>query len=77
MRTTIEVPDPVFREIKSLSAQNGRSMKEFVLKAIERELAIIRRRGKKQFAVTLPLVRSKKPGSLRTMTNAEIEDLLG
>jgi len=52
-------------------------MKEFVLKAIERELATIRRRGKKQFAVTLPLVRSKKPGSLRTMTNAEIEDLLG
>lgn len=77
MRTTVEVPDPVFRELKALAARNGSSLKELVLRAIEREIAAARRRSARRFAVKLPLVPSKHPGALRSMTNAEIEDLLG
>ena len=76
MRTTIEVPDPVFREMKSLAARQGTSMKEFALRAIENSVAKARQSRKKRFSVKLPLVPSKHPGSLRSMTNAEIEDLL-
>lgn len=76
MRTTIEVPDPMFKEIKVLAAQQGRSLKEFVVRAIERQVEEARGAAKR-YEVQLPLVRSKRPGVLRSMTNAEIEDLLG
>ena len=76
MRTTVELPDPVFREMKSLAASQGRSMKEFVLRAVEREITRARRAARTRFSVRLPLVHSKHPGSIRSMTNAEIEDLL-
>lgn len=77
MRTTIDVPDPMFRELKSIAARRGTSLKELVLRAIEREVARLRRSEGKRHSVRLPLVRSKHPGALKSMTNAEIEDLLG
>jgi len=77
MRTTIEVPDPVFRTMKAHCARSGKTMKEFALRAIEKELAASRQQEPKRVTAKLPLVRSAKPGSLRTMSNAEIEDLLG
>ena len=66
----------MFREMKSLAARQGRSLKEFVLRAIERQVEEVRTAAKR-YEVQLPLVRSKRPGALRSMTNAEIEDLLG
>ena len=77
VRTTIEVPDPIFREMKAAAARQGRSLKEFVLRALEREVAEARQGEGKRHEVTLPLVRSKRPGVLRSLTNAEIDDLLG
>ncbi len=76
MRTTIDVPDPVFRSMKSLAARKGQSLKEFVVRAIEREVSRAQRPGPARSAVRLPLVPSKHPGALRSLTNAEIEDLL-
>ena len=76
MRTTVELPDPVFREMKALAARQGASLKEFVLRSIEKELTKARQSGRKRFSVKLPLVPSTRPGALRSMTNAEIEDLL-
>ncbi len=35
MRTTIDLPDPVFRETKALAAMRGVTMKQFILDAIE------------------------------------------
>ena len=75
MRSTIELPDPLFREMKALAARRGASLKEFVLRAIEREMAAARKR-QRRFSVKLPLAPSREPGALRSMTNAEIEDLL-
>jgi len=66
----------MFRELKVLAARQGRSLKEFVLRAIERQVEEARGKAKR-YEVELPLVRSKRPGALRSMTNAEIEDLLG
>ena len=75
MRTTIDVPDPLFREIKSIAARKGSTLKEWILRAIRKEMA--RARGKREkYSAKLPLIKSKRPGTLRTMTNEEIEDLL-
>jgi hypothetical protein len=39
MRTTIDFPDALFRKTKATAALRGTTMKELVLKAVEREVA--------------------------------------
>jgi hypothetical protein len=39
MRTTVELPDPVFRKMKAAAALQGSSIKQFVQRAVERELS--------------------------------------
>lgn len=36
MRTTVDIPDAVFRETKALAAMRGISLKQFILEALER-----------------------------------------
>jgi hypothetical protein len=73
MRTTIDLPDALYRQAKATSALEGLSLKQFVTRAIE--TALDSTSPSRPYRVELPLVRSRKPGSLR-LTNAEIEDLL-
>ena len=39
MKTTIEIPDPLFRRAKSKAAENGQSLKELVTEALEEKLS--------------------------------------
>ncbi len=39
MKTTIEIPDPLFRKAKSKAAERGQSLKEFVTEALQQKLA--------------------------------------
>jgi len=39
MKTTLEMPDKLFRRAKATAAQRGQSLKQLVTAAIERELA--------------------------------------
>ena len=39
MKTTIEIPDPLFRKAKSRAAERGQSLKEFVADALQARLA--------------------------------------
>ena len=39
MKTTIELPDPVFRKAKSTAAERGQSLKAFVTEALQEKLA--------------------------------------
>ena len=73
MRTTIDVPEPVFRKMKATAALRGVSLKDFVLSAVEHEME--KRRAPRDYMVQVPLIPSKRPGR-RNLTNAEIEDLL-
>jgi hypothetical protein len=73
MRTTVDIPDPLYRELKAKAATQGRSVKELILQGVESGL-----RGdepKRRGRVKLPLVRSKKPGSVR-LDNARIYELI-
>lgn len=39
MKTTIEIPDPLLRRVKSLAAERGQSLKDFVTEALQARLA--------------------------------------
>ena len=73
MRTTIDLPDDLFRQLKSKAALRGETLKGFVQAAVEKEIGAVP--AASSFRVKLPLIRSKKPKSL-SMTNVEIENLL-
>ena len=73
MRTTVDIPDPVFRKMKATAALRGVSPKEFLLNAVQQEMA--KRPAASDYTVPVPLIRSKRPGK-RALTNAQIEDLL-
>lgn len=73
MRTTIDLPNDLFRQAKSKAALRGKTLKEFVQTAIEKEVSA--EVPADPFRVKLPLIKSKKPGSL-SLTNTDIENLL-
>ena len=39
MKTTLELPDPLFRRAKATAAERGQSLKEFVTEALSDKLA--------------------------------------
>jgi hypothetical protein len=61
VRTTIEIPNPLYRQLKSKAASEGRSVKELVLRAVQLELHVP---AKKVTPRKAPVIKSKNPGSL-------------
>jgi hypothetical protein len=43
VKTTLEIPDPIFRRAKSAAAQHGISLREFVTEAVQDKLATERK----------------------------------
>lgn len=39
MKTTVEIPDPLFRKAKSRAAERGLTLKEFMTEALQEKLA--------------------------------------
>jgi hypothetical protein len=72
VRTTIDIPDTMYRKLKSRAAAQGRSVKELILEGVEREFHHENRQKKR---IKLPIVRSKEPGTL-DLTNEEIYGLI-
>jgi metal-responsive CopG/Arc/MetJ family transcriptional regulator len=72
MRTTIDLPDALFRELKAVAARRGISLKEIVRAAVEQELRKERTSGRR---MKFPILSSRQPGTLNP-TNARIEDFL-
>ena len=40
MKTTIDIPDPLFRKAKSKAAERSQTLREFVAEALQEKLAI-------------------------------------
>ncbi len=77
MRTTIDLPDELFRKLKSEAAIRGKSLKEVITEAVEHELGAADHTGEQFFA--FPLVPSDNPGSLNpdpdaVATHMDLED---
>ncbi|HET9370714.1 MAG TPA: hypothetical protein VFO19_10725 [Vicinamibacterales bacterium] len=73
MRTTVDIPDALYRKLKARAAGEGRSTRALILQGVEHILK--RRPDGPRRRVTLPLVKSKRPGSLR-IDNARIYDAI-
>jgi hypothetical protein len=72
MRTTVDIPDPIYRKLKSRAAEQGCSVKTLILRSVDKELrGGVRRRGR----VRPPLVHSKQPGILE-LTNEQIYEII-
>ena len=73
MRTTVDIPDSLYRDLKSKAASEGRSVKELILRGVEIELQLKPTRRRRP--VSLPLVRSKEPGTV-ALDNAKIFEII-
>ena len=73
MRTTIDLPDLLFRKLKAVAAMRGTSLKTVIRGAVEEEIRKAERKGGRR--VKFPVLPSHEPGSLN-LTSGEIEDLL-
>ena len=72
MRTTVDLPDPMFRELKLLAAQRGVPLKSIIREALVKELqGDVKPKSKLKYPL-IP-VNGRRPYNL---TSAEIEDLL-
>jgi hypothetical protein len=40
MKTTVEIPDALYRQIKARAAHTGQSIKDFLVEAVQAKLAI-------------------------------------
>jgi hypothetical protein len=50
MKTTLEIPDPIFRRAKSVAAQRGIALRVFVSEAVEEKLAAASHKEQKPWA---------------------------
>ena len=73
MRTTVDIPDSLYRELKSKAAGEGRTVKELILRSVEVELQLRPKRRRRP--VLLPLVRSKRSGTV-ALDNAKIFEII-
>ena len=74
MRTTVDIPDSVYRQLKSRAALRGCSVKQLILRGVETELNG-ETRGAKKVRISLPLIKSRQPGRLR-LSNKIVNDLI-
>ena len=74
MRTTLDLPDELFRELKATAARRGTSLKTLLRNAVEHELARTAV-PRNEHRVRFPILDSSEPGALDP-TNADLEELL-
>lgn len=73
MRTTIDIPDNTYRELKIRAAREGKPLRQIVLRGIEREIAEPAPKHARRFKV--PIIQSVAPGTI-DLTNEQIYDLI-
>jgi hypothetical protein len=76
MRTTIDMPDTLYRRTKAVAALRGSSMKELIVHAVEREVSTPKVPTKlKAKHVRLPLMKTWK-GPKLDLTGFDFDELL-
>jgi len=71
MRTTVDIPDDLFRALKVRAAERGVTVQAIVCEAVEKELKGPPKPG---YRATFPLIREKGRHKIN-LTNAQIEDI--
>jgi plasmid stability protein len=74
MRTTLDIPDEVYRRLKIKAATYGQTVREIALRGILREIDEPAVKPVRRLAE--PILKSYAPGSIR-IDNEQIYDLIG
>ena len=74
MRTTVDIPDRIYKRLKTKAASEGSSVRVLILRGVEFILDVKPQGAPKR--VQLPILRSKRPGS-RYIDNEMIYDIIG
>ena len=64
MKVTIEIDDELYRQVKAPAARRGRKVKDLVAEGL-RTILRSPHAGPRARRIQLPIVKSKKPGTLR------------
>ena len=65
MRTSIEIPDDIYREMRMRAASEGTTMREIILDGVAMRLNHGSLAAKREQRPRFPAVRSRNPGSLK------------
>ena len=65
MRTTVDIPDPIYRDLKVCAASEGTTIKEIILEGVAVRLRSGCAPAKQERRLRFPVIRSKNPGSLK------------
>lgn len=81
MRTTLDIPDPLFREVKARAARQGLKLKELLTAYIEaglRRPVVENPEGTPRVRSPLPVSIPRDPAAVpvRARTNAELHEIL-
>jgi len=71
MRTTVDIPDAIYRELKVCAAREGTTVRKLLLDAVE---LARQQRSTPRKPFELPVIPSSRPGTL-DLTNEQIDDI--
>jgi hypothetical protein len=74
MRTTVDIPDSVYRELKVCAASEGTSVKKIILDCVAVRFLNARAPAKQEGRPRFPVIRSMHPGSLKLDEEGAYED---
>jgi plasmid stability protein len=78
MRTTLDLPDPLFNHLKTRAAQEGRSLRDLVIELVEKGLTARETVNVQQRFQARPVVDASAtmPSSAETLTNDKLFELI-
>jgi len=80
MQATVNLPDPLYEKSEALAASRGATMEQFIVEAVRNEvqgnLASAACDSYGDRVVDLPVIRSRRPGTL-DLSQFDFDDLLG
>ena len=76
MRTTLDLPDPLFRDLKAMAAQKGMKMKELVASYVQTGLYASQGPEGSIKQSPLPAPRKASGKKMPALSNAQIQELL-
>jgi hypothetical protein len=76
MKTTIDLPDPLFRRAKATAAVKGVSLKRFITEAVEQRLGTAPKMSMRDFLASLPRVDKETTDQImRRVAESDADDL--
>ena len=79
MQTTVDLPDALYRKGVALAASRGATVEQFIIEAVAKAVQGNLRSSTSDSGnreVELPLIHSKRPGTL-DLSNFDFDELLG